>query len=260
MPLSIAKVAKIHNQNSDTGTNSNIFQIDSENSGPKLKNDNSILNIRNEADDTDAPVKSSKSITQEIESSDDLKITCGINKTLELQAPVWDDLRTPINSVKLDSVKPPTETPYKGGQVLSFASNTNNKIYFNVQLPHNYKLGSNLEFHIHIVLPVAGAGIAVENIKFIFTYSWAKMGMVFPVESSLSATRDVQNDNADEHILMEIEKEIDGSGIDSVSSMLICSLERDTAVANDYASVVYLLEVDFHYQIDTMGSRQETVK
>jgi hypothetical protein len=260
MPLSIAKVAKIHNQNSDTGTTSTTFQIDSENSGPKLKNDNSILNIRNELDNTDAPIKSSKSITREIESSDDLKITCGTNKTLELQSAVWDDLRTPANNVKLDSTKPPTETLYRSGQVLSFVKNSNNKIYFNVQIPHNYKIGSDLEFHIHIVLPINGAGLGAENIKFDFTYSWADINSDFPIATPVEATLDVQNKIADNHILMEIAKIIDGSLIDSVSSMLICSLERDVSVANNYDNSVYLLEVDFHYQIDTMGSRQEVIK
>ena len=45
-----------------------------------------------------------------------------------------------------------------------------------------------------------------------------------------------------------------------VSSMLICSLMRDTAVANDYASAAYVADFDVHYRRDLPGSRQETVK
>ena len=33
---------------------------------------------------------------------------------------VWEDLRFPASTVKLDSTNPPTETAYKSGQVLEF--------------------------------------------------------------------------------------------------------------------------------------------
>ena len=175
---------------------------------------------------------------------------------LELQDTVWDDIRTPANNVKLDSVKTPNEVSYKGGLVLSFLHNTNNKIYFNIQVPHNYKLGTNLEFHNHIVLPATGTG----NVKFIFSYSWAKVGGEFSEETTVNATRDISDDPADTHLVMPIAPDMDGSGIDGVSSMLLCSLERDVSVDDNYANGVYLLEVDFHYQIDTMGSRQTYTK
>jgi len=60
--------------------------------------------------------------------------------------------------------------------------------------------------------------------------------------------------------LMEIAEDMNGSGISGVSSMLICSLTRNTDVADNYADDVYLLEVDFHYQFDAPGSKFETEK
>ena len=93
----------------------------------------------------------------------------------------WEDLRFPASSVKLDSTNPPTETSYKGGQILAFSDTTDNKIYFTVQIPHAYKLGSNLRPHIHVALPTAGAGVGAENIKFDLTYSLANLGDTFPI-------------------------------------------------------------------------------
>jgi len=45
-----------------------------------------------------------------------------------------------------------------------------------------------------------------------------------------------------------------------VSEMIICSLTRDVSVANNYDDEVYLLEADFHYQADQIGSFLEYSK
>ena len=75
---------------------------------------------------------------------------------------------------------------------------------------------------------------------------------------SLSHTRDVQNDSADDHVLTDI-ADLTGTGM-KISSILLCSLKRDVGVANDYGSDAYLLESDFHFEMDTIGSRQEMTK
>ena len=94
------------------------------------------------------------------------------------------------------------------------------------------------------------------------TYSWADINGAFPAETTITATRDVQNDSADTHILLDIGDVLASNkvGTDDVSSMIICSLERDTSVADNYDDSVYLLEADFHYQIDAPGSREEFTK
>ena len=45
-----------------------------------------------------------------------------------------------------------------------------------------------------------------------------------------------------------------------LKNCIIFSLTRDVAVANDYASAAYLVEADIHYQIDSLGSKEELVK
>jgi len=190
----------------------------------------------------------------------DLIVDCGTNKTLELNETVWTDMRTPVNAIRLGGAQPPSEQPYRSSVVLAFPDNVDKTIFFTVQLPHEYKLGSDIEFHIHGILPTAGGGAGAENLKFDFTYSWADIGDPMPVETPVPKTIDVQNYDADTHYLFEIAETIDGSAISGVSSMLLCSLTRDTGVANNYGDDFYLIEVDFHYQKDTMGSRQESVK
>ena len=191
-------------------------------------------------------------------------VTTG-NDGISYEDTFWDDIRFPANAVRVGAARPATEETYRGGIVLAFDSAADNSIYFNCQLPHAYKIGTDLDAHIHVVLPTSGAGAGVENVKFDFTYSWCSIGGSFPAESTISVTRDVQNDSADDHILIDIGNipysaaTLNG-GNGGVSMMLICSLTRDTTVANNYADDVYLVEADFHYQIDAPGSRDEYVK
>jgi len=189
----------------------------------------------------------------------DLDLDCGANKTLRLVQPVYDDLRFSPGSVKGAGTFPPTDTAYKGGYILGFSTGPNNEaIQFTAQLPHKYKEGTDIVFHLHWTIPASGAGGGAENVKWDFTHSWANAGVVFPANSSATVTVDVQNDVLDTHMLDNVVT-ISGAG-KTISSVLICSLTRDVGVANDYANDAYFLEADFHFQIDTMGSRQITTK
>ena len=171
---------------------------------------------------------------------------------------VWEDLRTPLDNSLAVVGKAATPVAYRGGVVMSFATNQDQAVAFTVQLPHAYKEGSDVEFHIHWTIPTSGAGGGAENVKWDFTYSWANIGGSFPVESSATATRDVQNDAAHDSLYTDI-IDIDGTG-KTISSQIICSLTRDVSVGSDYGDAAYAIEVDFHYQLDTAGSLEEESK
>ena len=175
----------------------------------------------------------------------------------------WDDLRFSIDAVRTVSGKVPTPTAYQNGAVLAFVNTADNAITFNAQMPHGLVMGTDVDFHVHIILPTAGAGGGAENVKFDLTYSWAGIGGTFPAYSTLTATRDVQNDAADEHILMDLGDcaySNRGAGNAGVSDVLICRLTRDTSVADNYADDVYLLTADFHIRTNAPGSRNEYIK
>ena len=177
----------------------------------------------------------------------------------------WTDLRFPAERTKKITGKEPKETSYRGGQILEFEDNSSQAVAFNGQMPHEYKNGTDLGAHVHVVLPVAGSGAGPEIIKFDITYSWAEFEATMPSETTITADIDIQNLDADTHYVWPIDDvlvaNMSPNTGDGVSSMLICSLTRDHTAVNNSSKHVYLMEVDFHYQIDQeRGSRGEYTK
>jgi len=203
-------------------------------------------------------------VTTDKVAASDLVIDCGANKTLVLSEVVWDDLVVPTTGIRFGGAAAAIEAAYKGGLVASFSSAADNYLYFTFQLPHTYKEGTDVEFHIHWTIPVSGGAAGAENVKWDFTSSASSAALAPSYETFPGATAhagvtvDVQNIAADSHIATEIAT-ITGSGFEA-SEVIICSLKRDVSVGGDYGNAVYLVSLDLHYQIDTMGSRQEWVK
>jgi hypothetical protein len=192
----------------------------------------------------------------------DLTLNCGSQKTLVLSQPVWDDIVVSTASVRLGGASPATEQAYKGGLVASFSSASDNYLYFTLELPHTYKEGTDVLIHFHYVLPVAGAGggAGTEQIKFDLSFCPSENGGAFgtPDTSGTTGAIDVNAMAADDLQINSIHT-ISGTNL-KVSDTIICSIKRDVSVANDYANAIYVIEVDAHYQVDTMGSRQEFIK
>lgn len=162
-----------------------------------------------------------------------------------------DDLRVPVNAVKLSGSKPPTWTDYKGGQVLAFSDQAvegnEEVIYFIAQLQHARSADSNIEPHVHWV----GEDNTAGNVRWKLTHSWANIDSAFPSESTL--TVDDANAETDIHNYASFGG-ITGTG-KTRSSMLICSLRRNSSHANDTftGKNAYLLEVDFHTYLSGIG-------
>ncbi len=178
---------------------------------------------------------------------------------IRFKRPVWDDLQVALTSVKLAGVSDPTWQAYKGGYVLKFAKNADNILYFITQMPHDYKQGANIEFHIHLAYPDSGSGSTIWN----FTHSWANIGSDFPTETAVSRVEIVSPQDVDTHQgegTAEIAASISGTG-KKLSSVLICSLQREgTDIPDDYDNVVYLVALDFHVPRDSIGSATQNTK
>lgn len=171
--------------------------------------------------------------------------------TLNIQA--WEDLRAPASGINpIGSPSPATPSNTDGS--LTFSKGNVCVAWF--QLPHSWKIGSNVKLHIHWSKSTTNAG----DVNWQMKYKWGNIGDVMPAFSLFSkGTEVIPNSNiVDKHSLLEWSA-LSGVG-KTLSSMICVFLERVNDGDDTFTGNANLYEIDLHYQIDSMGSRQETIK
>lgn len=201
--------------------------------------------------------------------TDDLPIVCASQKTVTLSPAVWDDL-LPY------SVNPGTgltalgseEYGTTGFKFLYWGNNTAaNEVYQAFfQFSHKYKQGQAISLHLHVI-PSANGSAGNEDVEFEIQYQWVNINGSYSTSTNTTvkdATTKfrVGASDANKHLLWDF-ADISGSG-KNISSDLMVQIKRVTKTADrsadNYTGKVYLRFVDVHYEIDTLGSRQETAK
>ncbi len=178
-----------------------------------------------------------------------------------LRTPEWEDIRVPVNAIKLSGTKPPGWTSWKGGEVLAFQDQgveaNEQRVTFLVQLPHGYQEGTDIVAHVHWV----GEDVTAGDVVWQLTCSWANTNQAFPGESTYYAVASNNSALADAHTHSDFSPALDGNS-KTVSSMLVCTLRRNSNnIADTFAGKdAYLTEVDFHFKMDTIGSQNEATK
>jgi hypothetical protein len=168
-------------------------------------------------------------------------------------AAVWDDLRVPLVTGRVAGANVPSFEVLTGNtQAWNF--DDGDEIFFTVQMPHSWKIGSTIYPHLHWC-PESSVDPS-DNVGIGFEYEWVGIGDTF--SGTITITRDVPTGvgSALKHLVHNFDEAgIDGSSITGVSSMLNCRFFRQAAGSDNYAGGIFALEVDFHYEIDTIGSR-----
>jgi hypothetical protein len=184
------------------------------------------------------------------------------------EATQWADLRVPITSTKKGGSKDPdfekmtdNGSGSQGVFVEYFNPTIEEEIYFEVQLPHSWKEGSDILPHVHWTPKTAGA--AGEDVCWGLEYVWSNIGDNFGNTTIIYGDTTIQAETlvANKHYLTELGT-MTGT-TKEISSMISCRLFRDATGAggtDDYTDDAGLLEIDFHYQIDSLGSNEEYIK
>lgn len=182
----------------------------------------------------------------------------------------WDDMKVPITSTNKDGSKPPAYYWFQdisgggwGSQGVFaawFDKNLEEEVYFMVQMPHGWKEGTDIYPHVHWSTKY---DMGSTKVQWGLEYTWANVGddvgvttMITgntPIAACLPAT-------AFKHLLTPLPT-MSGAG-KTLSSMIICRLYRDADAgsADDFGQDAGLFEIDFHYQIDSDGSRDQFTK
>jgi hypothetical protein len=185
----------------------------------------------------------------------DVALAGGVAADLVQVTPRWTDLQVPESSFR-NGVTAPALTVFKGGTRL-WAFSEGDEVEFTMQMPHSWKLGTAISPHIHCAFPNTNAGNYVWGLE----YTIANIGGVFGDTATLESAVTAAPGVAFKHTLIELEPDVDMSGaLAALSTMLACRLYRKAGIAGAYAADIFLLEADFHYQMDTLGSAQEFIK
>lgn len=177
-----------------------------------------------------------------------------------LNQAMWDDLRCPLANVPGGGTSPAWGKFLDDGAgstgVYSWLFNNvgTPDLAFALQIPHTYKLGTNVRAHVHAAPVDANAG----KIRFGLEYTHADQDTgTFPVTQTVYVTVDAAG-VAYRHQFMDFGEL--AVSFANVSGMFLGRLFRDNTVGGNYGSQVAGLEFDLHYRVDTMGSRVEKVK
>jgi hypothetical protein len=175
--------------------------------------------------------------------------------------PNWDDLRVPVTSTKLGGSKDPTFSKLvdngsgsQGCFAYHFSPTQERELYFIAQMPHSWKIGSMIDVHVHWSPTTANAGNVRWGVEYSFTDANIALG-----NTTLVAKTAAAGGVANKNIITDI-ADIDMSLV-GLSALIMARVYREAAHAEDtYPDNAALLEIDFHFQQDTIGSDQELLK
>jgi len=135
------------------------------------------------------------------------------------------------------------------------------ELFFNRQVLHGYKLGTNFVLHVHWVPKTAGA--TESAVRWGAEFNLADINGIYGNTTIIYGSSPAGGDTTlivDKHYMTDLTT-IDGSGISGVSAMFNCRVFRDASHVDDtYDGYAGLKEIDFHYEKDTVGSRQIATK
>jgi hypothetical protein len=187
-------------------------------------------------------------------------------------ATTWDDERVPVTSLAKGGVSDPGFAAWKknaGGTSLGvfiywFDKTTEEELFFALQIPHSWKEGSTIYPHVHWIPKTNGA--VGSKVCWGLEYTVQSLGGVFGTTTIIHGNTAILNETpvADKHYLTRLNGE---TGIVMTGQTISCMLHgrffRDAGsvlATDDYDDDAGLLEIDFHIEKDTNGSRTETTK
>lgn len=177
---------------------------------------------------------------------------------ITLSTPVWDDVVVPPQSLIGGGANAPgfskladNGSGSTGVFAYQFDATTEENLYFVIQLPHRYSRGTNLRPHVHWCPTSTNTGSVVWGLEYFTNIGGAVIGAT----TIVTVTQAASGTSLRQHIASF--PEIVGTGLIE-SAIINCRLFRKAADAADtYTADAALLGVDFHFQVDKMGSDTE---
>jgi len=176
----------------------------------------------------------------------------------------WDDVRIVPGAFKFPGASDPTLSDWQptgsGATFKVYEFNSNNEGFFSVQLPHSYKEGTDLSPHVHWTPRSRGAAESGKTVAWKVDYTITNINGAFVASATIDLTDTC--DGTNEKHQLSGGADISGSTL-TISAMIIGRVYRaagDTWATNTAGNRPVLLELDFHYQKNSVGSTSESSK
>lgn len=129
------------------------------------------------------------------------------------------------------------------------------RLFGSLEMQHDYKEGTDLEFHIHWTPATGAAGDVVWKVY----YSWQNANGTFTAGTLLTAPASPTDATAWKNKYASVGV-ISGVG-KTINSQLMLQIFRDPTDPNDtYGADAVLIQFGIHYEVDTVGSRARGTK
>lgn len=190
----------------------------------------------------------------------DLNITCGANKTVELQNNVYRDIN--ISGALLAGN--PTVTPGEvefldeaGGAtgIFTYGFAVDEGVHGCFELQHDYAEGTDLVFHVHWQGIAAPTG--TDNVQWRLIYTIAKSGTTLDAATTIDSP-DTAIDTQYKFYTTSVVT-ITGTNF-NIADQFLFSLLRVASTGDAYAGDALIMTAGIHYQVNTLGSRNVTTK
>lgn len=208
-------------------------------------------------------VTAEKILTPEIKTdtttATDLTITTGTAKTLVLATSVYNDANVGGLALRAGATNPPiTQWVDNAGNntgIYGLGFAVNDEANGSIEIPHDYKEGTDLVFHLHWGANNAPSG--TDYVKWQLTYFIAGPEDTTPVPAT-PLVKETAYDTQYEHMICNFTA-ITGTNL-KIGDQVNFNVKRITADGDAYAGVAIMETIGFHYQCDTVGSRTITAK
>lgn len=131
-------------------------------------------------------------------------------------------------------------------------ASSEDELNLTIQMPHDYKSGSDIYPHVHWSPLTNGTGVVTWGIE----YTWADYGTVFSVTTIDTSNSESFSNAQNTHMLTSLGTITPSTNQDDISSILCVRIFRNSSASADtYTGKVALLSFEIHYEANTVGSR-----
>lgn len=176
----------------------------------------------------------------------------------------WNDIRIVPGAFQFAGNSDPSLSDWQptgaGATFITYEFNNADEVFFTVQMSHEYKQGTDLKPHVHWTPRNRGVAENGHTVAWKLDYSIADVNENFIASATIDLTDTC--DGVNEKHLVSPSGTITGTNL-LISHMIIGRLYRDngdTWATNTANNRPALLEIDFHFEIDTVGSDAQFLK